>query len=313
MDAARFQRIRQALGSAGTVGGGPAPSEERFRQAFDGAAIGMALVAPGGTLLRANAALAAMLGRSEAELERSRLADVVHPQDLPLVLDHVGAALGNGPRSFNVEIRLHRSDTTTGSALLSATLVRDDAGAPLYFFAQAQEATARREAEEALRRRDAILEAVGAAAGLLLERRLDDCADEVLRLLGQATRVCRVYIFEYRGEGAGLISHLRHEWVAEGIVPSSANPFWVEYPFGNCDFAGWLETFHRGELYQGKVRDLPPEERRVLEEEGVLSILEAPIFVGGDLWGDVGFDDCREEREWLPAEMDAVHGRASPR
>jgi PAS domain S-box-containing protein len=307
---ARFQRIRQALGRTGAAGAGPAPTEERFRQAFEGAAIGMALVAPGGELLEANAALAAMLGHSEDSLERSRLADVVHPQDLALVLEHVRAALGNGPGSFNLEIRLLGCDGATSWALLSATLVRDERGAPLHFFAHAQETTARRTAEEALRRRDAILEAVGAAAGLLLERPLDDCADEVLRLLGEATRVSRVYIFEYRGEGSGLVSTLRHEWVAEGIVPSSANPLWVEFPFGDCDFGGWLETFHRGELYQGKIRDLPPEERRVLEDEGVLSILEAPVFVGGELWGDVGFDDCREERDWLPAEMDAVRAAA---
>jgi signal transduction histidine kinase/ActR/RegA family two-component response regulator len=42
----------------------------------------------------------------------------------------------------------------------------------------------------------------------------------------------------------------------------------------------------------------------------VLSILEAPIFVDGELWGDVGFDDCNEERDWLPAEMDAVRAAA---
>jgi PAS domain S-box-containing protein len=286
------------------------PSDERFRQAFDGAAIGMALVAPGGALLKANAAIGAILGRSSSELERCGLADVVHPQDLRLVLEHVEAALGNGPRSFNLEIRLLRGDGATGWALLSATLVRDDRAAPLYFFAQAQDVTGRREAEEALRRRDAILEAVGAAAGLLLERPLADCAEEILRLLGEATRVSRVYIFEYEGEGAGLISNLLYEWTAEGIVSSFANPYWAEFPFGESEFAGWLETFRRGELFQGKVSELPPCERRVLSEEGVLAILEAPIFVDGELWGDVGFDDCRQERDWLPAEMDAVRAAA---
>jgi PAS domain S-box-containing protein len=288
----------------------PTPSEERFRQAFDGAAIGMVLLAPSGELLRANAAIGAIFGRSAEELERAGLADVVHPDDLPLVLAHVGEALGSGPRSFNLETRLRRGDGSTGWALLSATLVRDDRGAPLYFFAQAQDTTARREAEEALRRRDAILEAVGAAAGLLLERPIASCADEILRLLGEATRVSRVYIFEYHGEGDDLVADLRHEWTAPGILSSFANSIWTGFPLGANDFAQWLETFQRGELFQGRVSDLPAGERRLLEEEGVLSILEAPIFVDGELWGDVGFDDCLEERDWLPAEMDAVRAAA---
>ena len=124
--------------------------------------------------------------------------------------------------------------------------------------------------------------------------------------LGEATRVSRVYIFEYEGEGAELVSNLRYEWTADGIVSSFDNPFWAEFAFGASEFAGWLDTFRRGELFQGKVSELPPGEQRALTEEGVLAILEAPIFVDGELWGDVGFDDCLEERDWLPAEMDAV-------
>ncbi len=39
--------------------------------------------------------------------------------------------------------------------------------------------------------------------------------------------------------------------------------------------------------------------------------MTVPIFVDGGWWGFVGFDDCVAEREWTPAETDALRAAAS--
>ena len=39
--------------------------------------------------------------------------------------------------------------------------------------------------------------------------------------------------------------------------------------------------------------------------------MTVPIFVGGDWWGFIGFDDCVAEREWSPAKTDALRTAAS--
>ena len=57
-------------------------TEEHFRNAFDLAAIGMALVSPQGAWLRVNRALCDLLDRTEPELLDSNFQDVTHPDDV---------------------------------------------------------------------------------------------------------------------------------------------------------------------------------------------------------------------------------------
>lgn len=52
-----------------------------------------------------------------------------------------------------------------------------------------------------------------------------------------------------------------------------------------------------GEVVQGHVRDLPREEREVLVDQDIRSLVEVPILVGGRWWGTIRFDDCLDERE----------------
>ncbi len=57
-------------------------SEDRFRSAFDNAAIGMALIFPEGHFLKVNKALCEILGYSENELLNTALYEITHADDL---------------------------------------------------------------------------------------------------------------------------------------------------------------------------------------------------------------------------------------
>src|ERR1700694_3822148 len=57
-------------------------SEERFRGAFESAAIGMALVAPDGRWLRVNSSLCRIVGYSPEELLATTFQSITHPEDL---------------------------------------------------------------------------------------------------------------------------------------------------------------------------------------------------------------------------------------
>jgi GAF domain-containing protein len=51
--------------------------------------------------------------------------------------------------------------------------------------------------------------------------------------------------------------------------------------------------------YKSIVATMPDNfTREILSQQEIKSILAIPIFVKGDLWGMIGFDDCQFERHW---------------
>ncbi|MDQ3302229.1 MAG: PAS domain S-box protein, partial [Actinomycetota bacterium] len=127
-------------------------AEERFRSAFENAAIGMALTEPGsGRYLRVNRALREMLGYSEEELLATSFHDITYAEDHPLSADYVRRAVEGEIDSYQHEKRYIHADGHLVWAQSSISLVKDAEGRPLYFIAQMQDITERKRAEKALR------------------------------------------------------------------------------------------------------------------------------------------------------------------
>lgn len=127
-------------------------SEERFKGAFDCAAIGMALVSLAGEWLRVNRALCALTGYTEAELLATTFQAITHPDDLDEDLRYVAEMIQGSRRSYQMEKRYFHKQGQIIWIQLSVSMVRDIQGDPLYFVAQIQDITAHRRAHEALRR-----------------------------------------------------------------------------------------------------------------------------------------------------------------
>jgi hypothetical protein len=126
-------------------------SEERFRSAFENAAIGMALVATDGRWLRVNRSLCEIVGYCESELLATTFQAITHPDDLDTDLDYVRQMLNDEIRYYEMEKRYFHKQGHIVWILLSGSLVRDTQGKPLYFIAQIQDITKRKRAEQALR------------------------------------------------------------------------------------------------------------------------------------------------------------------
>jgi hypothetical protein len=67
-----------------------------------------------------------------------------------------------------------------------------------------------------------------------------------------------------------------------------------------------IPRLERGETITGHIRDFEPPVRGLFEMGGVKSILCVPIFADGRWLGMFGFDDCRSDRDWRPAEIDTI-------
>lgn len=156
-------------------------SEERFRGAFDGAAIGMAMVAPDGRWLRVNDALTRLLGFSREDLLDLTFQDLTHPDDLERDLEAVRDVLAGRINWYHMEKRYIRKDGTLLWGLLAVSLVRAKDGEPAYFVSQISDITA---AKQAATTRRAVLTELPEKAGKLSPREL-----QVLGLLaaGQLT------------------------------------------------------------------------------------------------------------------------------
>lgn len=126
-------------------------SEERFRRAFEDVATGMALVGLDGRFLQVNRALCEMLGYLESELTAMTVANVTHPDDLPVSLEVHRRVQSGEERYQQVESRYLHKDGHAVWAQMTISLVRDAAGEPLYYVSKIQDITDRVQAEAALR------------------------------------------------------------------------------------------------------------------------------------------------------------------
>lgn len=125
-------------------------SEEQFRNAFDYASIGMALVAADGRWLKVNAALCETLGYEEEELLASTLWALLHPDEVDGVTLNLESLRSGAAPAFATERRcLHKSGRDVW-VLMSASLAGKLESAQSHFIFQLQDITDRKRAESRL-------------------------------------------------------------------------------------------------------------------------------------------------------------------
>ncbi len=195
-------------------------SEERFRSAYEHAAIGMALISLDGRWLQVNRSLCEMLGYTEQELLAATSRDITHPGDLNTDIEYSRRLISGEIRSYQTEKRYFHKLGYVVWVRLSASLVRDADDKPLYGIAQIEDITERKRAEEALmeirdaeRRRIArdlhdlvlqdlvslvqAMQAVQVTSGASQDR----AYEEEVRILRRATKTMRETILDLHSEG----------------------------------------------------------------------------------------------------------------
>lgn len=125
-------------------------SVELFRTAMTSSVVGMALVEPDGRFRMANPALCRLLGRDEKWLLEHSADDIIHPDDLTLVLADRHALVSGAARELTTQMRLVRADGQTLWTRRSGALIRDPQGAPDCLVLQWEDMTAEHEANARL-------------------------------------------------------------------------------------------------------------------------------------------------------------------
>jgi PAS domain S-box-containing protein len=151
-----------------------------------------------------------------------------------------------------------------------------------------QNITSRVLAEQDLKYRLEIEEATSKVSSLFLEvsdRTLDQRIDGALRILGEATRMQRCFLF--LGDYATQVFGNSHEWFAPGLAPltTGLQDLKVE------DFGWFAERLLHGEPMLINREDLPPEAasaREIMAANDLHSSAIVPLLRGSQLSGVLG-------------------------
>ncbi|MEB3281687.1 MAG: PAS domain S-box protein [Lyngbya sp.] len=122
-------------------------SEERFRSAFDDAAIGMALVSLEGNFFKVNQSLCELTGYQQQELLSLTVQQITHPEDLEIDLNYAKQLVAGEIRTYQMEKRYFHKNGEIVWIQLNVSLVRNGRQEPLYFIAQIQDINERKQAE----------------------------------------------------------------------------------------------------------------------------------------------------------------------
>ncbi len=114
-------------------------SEQRFRNAMEYSAIGMALVTPNGNWLQVNQALCRLLGYQPHALQKLSWQQITWPDDLAADLQQAESLLRGEQNYYTLEKRYIRQDGEVVWVLQAVSLMRDLEGNPLYFISQIED------------------------------------------------------------------------------------------------------------------------------------------------------------------------------
>lgn len=177
-----------------------------------------------------------------------------------------------------------------------------------YVVCSAEDITERKQAETALKQRDAILGAVAFAAGRLLASwDWKKEMDLILSRLGKATGTSRSYVFRVHRNASGeMLASQLFEWCTPDIPPQIDNPELQNLPLAAAGVGRWEQVLKNGDAIYGAVNNFPQSERDLLDAQGIKSLAVIPVFAYKKWWGFIGFDQCESERVWSTTELEVL-------
>jgi PAS domain S-box-containing protein len=256
-------------------------SEERFRAAFEGAPIGMGLSTVNGRWLEVNDALCELLGRSQTQLLRQPLWDLVHPSDREHERDAVRRLLSDRPLFDQSEKRFMRQDGEVVHAIVSVSLTADSHDRPQGYIWQVVDVTEQRraEAERAARAEaEAVVQTIGklqrVTEAALTHLDLDELLEVLVERLSEAfgADVVRILLRDHEDDELFRIGAAAGLEAERGAI--------VDVGSALAEVVGGARPV--------TLQELPPGTAdATIEAAGVTSLMAAPLVVKGRVAGVV--------------------------
>lgn len=248
-------------------------------------------------LLRVNDKYARELGGS-ISIEEALALDFANHMDgrnLSMMYENIEAAIASGAESTCELCLSGLSGENTHSYIRITVRVIASAGDRRLFYCSIINMTAQREAEQQIIQSSEQLRFLNEVAhDLLTQTDADKGIEEVLCRILAYFSGDRAYVIEL--DSVHGVSNNTYETCAEGI--SSQKNFLQEIPLETSPF--WFNAFEQDGFVSiedvTKLDEHRAEERRILSEQGIHSLIAVPLRRDGQLIGFLGVDDPRRQQ-----------------
>lgn len=226
--------------------------------------------------------------------------DIFNPADRPQIVANVRNLLQNGGQLSNEYNAVKKNGENFPVIVYSAPIYKQDSIAGIR--GVMVDITDRKNDELEIARnlrQQEILSNISQNYNSTLD--FEEKTSEALRIIGEHTKVSRVYIFEDSDDG--LLTSNTYEWCNTDIEGQIAKLQDIPYTL----ISSWKPILlEKGIIYSENISELPQDLIYILEPQGIKSIIVLPLFLDGRFFGFIGFDECTKNREWSKSEIELL-------
>jgi len=254
-------------------------SEERFREVFERAPVGICVAGPNGRYVQVNDAFCRMVGYTGEELVSKSWLELCHPDEVAFALEKKQQLWMDPAGRTDVEGRYIHKNGSVVWTRMKVSLIRGANGAAVYSVIHVEDITERRQAEQALKE-----------------------SEERFRVMADNCPI-GIWVTDAHGE-AGFINKAYREFsgAASGHVDQSE---W-ESRIHQEDASEFLEKFHRAHREHAIFKSEQRSRRRDGEWRWMESLAAPRFSSSGEFLGLVGTTkDITERRQAEQATRDS--------
>jgi len=229
----------------------------------------------------------------------------VHPDDYQRVIEASPRQIRG---EYDEEYRIIRPDGEIRWIHDRAFPVHNETGTVYRIAGIAEDITERKQAKEALKKRERYLKALVGIQRRLLASAVDEpLYQEVLAILGEACEASRVYVYENWVDREGTV---RPQEVAQWYNPNLTPRFRTK-PLYELLGEDSYHQLRQGRPLQQTVTELPQDQQDRFLENNIGAFLMIPLMVNGKFFGVIGFDYCDVTRNGERLEVGLLSSAAA--
>ena len=159
-------------------------------------------------------------------------------------------------------------------------------------------------AQKRLESTDALLLTANQASEVLLTNPdFDSSMHNFLEITAKALGYQRAYLIEFKQNGDAPVFSLKHEWYDKSLVKSFVNVIPEIVPGLETNlFGDVFSKLHDNKLVKLNEPDFGNSYKSILKKLDCKAFIHLPVFVDENIYGTIGFIDCKATRQWQEFE-----------